>query len=151
MDQLADEILHNYGKGRPVVAIEGFDPAVAGAFADDLAAAITAKGHPAGRETLANDAEPDAGDVRDALAPFKAGESVEGADAVLVVDGAFLQNQALRGMWSYSAWLENGATRADESADQARYRSSVDPSRQATAIYDVSDPEHPRRLFADSC
>ncbi len=151
MDQLAEEILHNYGHGRPVVAIEGFDPQVSAAFADDLAAAITAKGHAAGRETLSIDAEPDAGTVRDQLAPFKAGESVEGADAVLVVDGSFLQNQALRGMWSYSAWLENEATRPDESADEARYRASVDPSRQATAIYSVTDPEHPRRIFADSC
>jgi uridine kinase len=151
LDQLAEEILHNYGTGRPVVAVEGFDPAASAAFADDLAAAITARGHAAGRETLSNDAEPDAGEVRDRLAPFKAGESVDGAHAVLVVDGSFLQNQALRGMWSYSVWLENDVTRPDESADEARYRASVDPSRLATAIYLVADAEHPRRFFADSC
>jgi len=49
---LADEILHNYAKGRVMVAIDGIDGAGKTRFADDLAAAIAATGHAAARATI---------------------------------------------------------------------------------------------------
>ena len=41
LDALAAEILHNYGKGRAIVAIDGMDGAGKTHFADDLAIALT--------------------------------------------------------------------------------------------------------------
>lgn len=46
-DALATEILHNYGRGRAIVAIDGDDPRESGAFAEDLAAAMRDAGHDA--------------------------------------------------------------------------------------------------------
>lgn len=45
LEALADELLHNYGRGRTIVAIDG--PAAAGraTFADDLATALRKRGH----------------------------------------------------------------------------------------------------------
>lgn len=45
--ELAGEILHNYGRGRAIVAIDGDDPVESGAFARDLAEAIHEAGHAA--------------------------------------------------------------------------------------------------------
>ena len=49
---LADEILHNYAKGRVMVAIDGVDGAGKTVFANDLAAAIEATGHAVARATI---------------------------------------------------------------------------------------------------
>lgn len=70
------------------------------------------------------------------------------ADAVLVVDGAFLQTKDLRGLWSYTIWVEGAA---EPTADEAKYLSRDKPRVIAAANFDVSDPEHPRRRFTDSC
>ncbi|NQX11458.1 hypothetical protein HQQ80_07465 [Microbacteriaceae bacterium VKM Ac-2855] len=47
LDALATEILHNYGRGRAIVAIDGDVAAESGAFADDLATSLRAAGHAA--------------------------------------------------------------------------------------------------------
>ncbi|MBF4461933.1 MULTISPECIES: hypothetical protein [unclassified Rathayibacter] len=47
LDAVAAEILHNDGRGRVRVGIDGDDPEVTGAFALDLAAALQRAGHPA--------------------------------------------------------------------------------------------------------
>jgi len=49
---LADEILHNYGRGRVVVAIDGPDGASTGDFADDVATALRSAGHSAFRASI---------------------------------------------------------------------------------------------------
>jgi uridine kinase len=80
-----------------------------------------------------------------------------GADAVLVVDGVYLHRPELAPLWNYSVWvtrtqahptteLETRGAEADEF-----YIQGVDPSMKATAIIDNTDPEHPRRVFEDSC
>jgi uridine kinase len=46
---LADEILHNYGRGRVVVAVDGPDGAGTADFADDVATALRSAGHAAFR------------------------------------------------------------------------------------------------------
>ncbi|TQL48458.1 uridine kinase [Homoserinimonas aerilata] len=72
-----------------------------------------------------------------------------GHDAILIVDGVFLHRPELRGIWNYSAWVETPAATGDEA--DAAYIAAETPSVLATAIYDNTDPEHPRRIFADSC
>jgi uridine kinase len=71
-----------------------------------------------------------------------------GHDAILIVDGPFLNRPELSGIWNYSIWLEDPSS--EDEFDTA-YLAAETPSARATAIYDNSDPEHPRRIFADSC
>ncbi len=87
-------------------------------------------------------------------------------DATLVVDGAFLNRPELRGIWNYSIWLEADQTAAHQRlveldgpagasprypGGQRIYLAEANPRARATAIVDNTDPELPRRVFADSC
>ncbi|MFB2598012.1 hypothetical protein ACEXQE_09495 [Herbiconiux sp. P17] len=75
------------------------------------------------------------------------------ADAVLVLDGPFLQRPGLRGLFNFTAFLEGrqfGLDPAVIGADEL-YQAEAGPRFGASAIIDVADPEHPRRTFADSC
>jgi uridine kinase len=49
---IAEEYLHNYARGRTILAVDGADPAVAAAFADDLATAVRATGATVFRASL---------------------------------------------------------------------------------------------------
>jgi uridine kinase len=84
---------------------------------------------------------------------------------VLVVDGVFLNRPHISGIWKHSVWLQAPQALTEERlkdagepvehiqrarAGQARYRSHLDPTAKATALIDNSDPEHPKRIFADS-
>jgi uridine kinase len=77
-----------------------------------------------------------------------------GSDAVLVIDGAFLNRPELAGLWNYSIWVE---TPLPENADDVRteadalYVDRVRPRTVAASIIDNRDVDHPRRVFADSC
>ncbi|GAA2222884.1 hypothetical protein N1031_01605 [Herbiconiux moechotypicola] len=85
--------------------------------------------------------------------PFESRWFTAPADAVLVLDGPFLQRPGLRGSFVFTAYLESrldGVTDAVRGAD-ALYQSEAGPRFGATAIVDVTDPAHPRRTFADSC
>lgn len=82
------------------------------------------------------------------------------ADAVLIVDGDFLNRPELRGLWSYSILLEAPAAADAERFDapdaaatdaDALYRAEAHPREQASALVDVTDPAAPSRLFLDSC
>jgi uridine kinase len=75
------------------------------------------------------------------------------ADAVLVLDGPFLQRPGLRGTFSYTVYLEGrrfGLDPAVTGADEL-YQAEAGPRFGASAIIDIADPEHPHRSFADSC
>ncbi|MEO6826589.1 MAG: uridine kinase [Microbacteriaceae bacterium] len=94
-----------------------------------------------------------------------------GANAVLIIDGVFLNRPELRGAWNYSVYLEvpwgvayvrlaeQRAVDPDPNAESnARYRLGQDlylaeafPRGAASAIVDNTDPERPTREFADSC
>lgn len=74
--------------------------------------------------------------------------SSAGADAILIVDGQFLNRPELAGQWNYSLWLDTGS---DPEGADALYASESAPRTKAVAIIDVREPEHPRRQFADSC
>lgn len=87
-------------------------------------------------------------------------------DATLIVDGIFLNRPELRGLWNWSIWLEvarrvaeqrmllrDGSTtrRARYAGGQKLYLADAQPRAQASAIVDNTDPDHPRRVFSDSC
>ena len=59
-------------------------------------------------------------------------------DALLVVDGEGLGRPELAGLWNYTVWVTPGGGRGGLRA-------------VATAVVDVSDAEHPRRVFDDAC
>ena len=213
LSALADDILHNYGKGRTIVAVDGIDVAGTASFADDLAHAMRLKGHAVFRASIegfhrprvdryARGRDSPEGFYRDSydyltfqrslIEPFRMGGStgfvaaafdvardarVEPvwltgpADAVLIVDGSFLNRPELRGLWNYSIWLEVAeyeATRRRAERDsaapsprperqlrysgaQALYEVESKPRTTATAIVNNTDADHPRRQFADSC
>jgi uridine kinase len=87
-------------------------------------------------------------------------------DAILIVDGIFLNRPELRGIWNYSIWLEvdpkvaaarmlerDGETTNPKrySGGQKLYLKEAKPREAATAIIDNNDFDHPKRLFADAC
>lgn len=190
--EIADEILHNYGRGRTLVAVDGRAGSGQAEFAEGLVAALNAAGTTAARlpidafATSADDAYGAGFDYdhfrRTAVQPFRSGDAVlpgladrlappglpeeVSADAVLVVHGIFLNRREIAGLWKYSVWLqvsqeltEERLRQAGESAAfverakaaQTVYRSRLDPTAKATALIDNRDPQHPRRIFADSC
>lgn len=98
--------------------------------------------------------------------PFQPVWSSGPKDAILIVDGIFLNRPELRGIWNYSIWLDvdpEVATarmleRDGRSPNPERYRDGqklyleeAKPREAASAIVDNSDFERPRRIFADAC
>ncbi|WP_043671018.1 hypothetical protein [Clavibacter michiganensis] len=182
LSSLADEFLHNYGRGRAYLAVDGGPLADPVAFARDLADVLSAGGrgaYVAAASDFATDAEAgsvgsvDADALRDGLVrPFRkpgtpfalrpGADPVADApdDAVLVVAGDALQAPELRGLWNAVVYLllpdEPLATSGGDAGSaaqeaHARYIRQVNPRRAATMIVDVTDPDLPRRVFADSC
>ncbi|GAB3408095.1 uridine kinase [Schumannella luteola] len=104
-------------------------------------------------------------------APRESAWTTAPADAYLVVHGDFANAPELRDLWSWSLWLEapvetvyerlaeRTGLRRDPDAEEHRrrrwaqehYRREADPTVRAVALIDLADPEHPRRIFADSC
>ena len=87
--------------------------------------------------------------------PYEAKWETGPADAVLIVDGEFLLRPELKGIWNFSVRLDSPVEQAEEppleAGAEALYEREVDPRAAASAIVNVGDPEHPRRVFADSC
>jgi uridine kinase len=205
---LADEILHNYGKGRAIVAVDGLDGAGKTRFADALAArlgighravfrASIDDFHQSRARRYARGKDSPEGFYRDSFdyptfkrmltEPFRTGWigsfnlkafdlrrdlpiqpvwSSGPKDAILVVDGIFLNRPELHGIWNYSIWLEvdpevttartlerDGVSENPErySGGQALYLKEAKPRELANAIIDNNDYDHPKRVFADSC
>jgi len=197
IDALAEEILHNYGHGRVIVAIDGDDTDAADRFGADLVELLKKHGHSAFAARLADFAAPR--DRRDArgtdsaegryrdfydysalrrvlIEPFRMGGSTgfvaahydrarerqiqakwltAPEDAILVLSGEYLQRPELRGLWNFTAWLESApADPADDPrtvAARKLYAKDVKARESASAIIDATDPDHPMRVFADSC
>jgi uridine kinase len=205
---LVDEILHNYGKGRAIVAVDGLDGAGKTRFADALAARLGRGNRAVFRATIDDFHWPRArryargrdsaeGFYRDSydyetfkrilVEPFRTGwigsfvlrgfdlkrdlpfEPVWSSgpkDALLVVDGIFLNRPELKGLWNYSIWLDASAevttarmierdgieTNPTRYTDgQELYLTEAKPREAATSIVDNNDYDHPKRVFADSC
>jgi len=104
-------------------------------------------------------------------APLEARWVTGPEDAVLIVDGIFLNRPSLRGIWHWSLWLDapfevtfarmagrDGTDPDPDARPNARYRRGqelyvrdADPRAAATAVVDNTDPAHPRRVFLDAC
>ena len=205
---LSDEILHNYGKGRAIVAVDGLDGAGTAEFADALAEQLGVGHRAVFRASIddfhqsrarryARGTDSPEGFYRDSFdyptfkrmltepfrtgwigsfnlrafdlkrdVPFQPVWSSGPEDAILVVDGIFLNRPELRGIWNYSIWLDvdrkiaaqRVLARDGESGNAKRYTDGqklylkeAKPREAATAIIDNNDFEHPKRIFADSC
>ncbi|WP_052460356.1 nucleoside/nucleotide kinase family protein [Microbacterium gorillae] len=82
------------------------------------------------------------------------------ADAVLVIDGPFLNSPELRGAWNFSIWLEVSEARLAErpgrsteqpyTAGEFAYL-RTQPLRAAAAIIDNGDPTAPVQVYRDFC
>jgi uridine kinase len=84
-------------------------------------------------------------------------------DAILVVDGIFLNRPELHGFWNYSIWLEVPAGVAEArllkrdgesgvaeryTKGQELYRNEASPREAATVVIDNSDFDLPQREFS---
>ncbi|MCU1583598.1 MAG: uridine kinase [Microbacteriaceae bacterium] len=196
LESLATEILHNYGVGRAIVAVDGASGSGSRQFADDLAAAMRLGGRKVFRASLSDfhrprsaweNPNPEPAEAfyaetfdysvlrRVLIDPFRASGSTgfvlaaydarreakiqpkwmtAGTDAVLVIDGVFINRPELAGLWNYSIWVEAPLPQnpGDVAAEaDALYLDRVRPRTVATSIIDNRDVDHPRRVFADSC
>jgi uridine kinase len=148
LEALASEILHNYGRGRAIVAVDGASDAGMTQFADDLAEAVGTLGHEVFRASIDDFRTPrsrreprgrpeataiyhDGYDYsllqRVLLDPFRATSgtgfvlaafdaerdapmqskwTTAGPDALLLIDGLFLNRPQLADRWNYSIWVE---------------------------------------------
>lgn len=153
--ELADEILHNYRNGRAVVGIDGVPGAGQSAFADELADAFRERDMVAYRASANAQRDPEGDAVRaETIAPFRAGEGDfgDGGSAILVLDGTRLHGAGLRSAFASTVWMSTPGRDAGEvEPEQAAYERSSAPRVKANANIDATDPEHPRRTFADSC
>lgn len=133
MRELATEILHNYARGRVLVAVDAPPGADTTGFAADLVEAVRAEGHEASGEAL---------DAFSARRAEGSGPAVPGdaPDVVHVVDGPGAQREDLRGAWHLVLWLAQ--------AGEARGGSA---RAGATIVVDAADPAHPRRVYDDAC
>ena len=130
--ELAAEILHHYGRGRHIVAVDGARADVVSAIADVLGRALAAAGASVARRSLAGLD----GYTQTVVAAFRAGDG----DAILVVDGPILGTAAAESL-TWSLWLDTDGPGIGGPGT----RTSAD------AIVDVTDPDHPLRRFSDWC
>lgn len=129
---IATEFLHFYPRGTRLLAVAGADAGRSRRTADDLAAALIAAGQSVERVHSDDVDSPALRDV--VISPFRANDT---AGTVLIVSGpAALLGPEARGMWNFTLWQLAG----DEQ-----------PHTIASALVDVTDPEHPTRRFADYC
>jgi len=124
---LADDIAHNYGKGRASVAIAASDAGAGALFADALEESISATGRSSFRAALSDASLPERDDST--------------ADSLLIASGAPVSALAVAGTFNYTVWLDDRNNPVRDPAARAA----------ASAIIDNTDPNHPRRVFTDSC
>lgn len=137
MAAIAGEAIAQVGTNRTVIGIDGQD----GTDLEHVAAALVAGFEQHGVSAMAAaapSADPDA--LRSGVvAPFRA---TGAGDGVLVVHGHGLLAPGVRGLWRWSLWVEQEAGRLERRADV---------KIAASAVLDVTDPEHPRRDWNDAC
>ena len=193
---IAAEILHNYGRGRTIIAIDGTDARGRADFADDLAAVFREDERHIFRASLSNfqhsRAEqqrlaPELPDTSERLyrvgydysalrrvlvEPFRMGGSTgfvteefdpdrdtwiqptwqtAPADAILIIDGDYINRPELHGLWLYSVLLEGGPDSGSASDPAARYLAEVHPRDIVSAVVDTTNQQAPRRVLTDRC
>lgn len=103
--------------------------------------------------------------------PFESDWVTGPDDAILLVDGVFLNRFELRGLWNWSIWLDadpavrlarmverDGADPDPDAPSNRRYSDAqrlyvrdAHPNTTAAAIVDNTDPDAPTRRYADYC
>ena len=150
-DALVADITTRAASGRILIAIDGADPEATGRFADQAAAALRDAGRTAERASAPGEVyrhDADWSGLRATLSAFR----TEDGDGYLLVDGRFLLSPGIRGAWHIKIWLEGDLELSPEAyAEQLKYVRDEGPRAHADAIYDVTDPALPRRVWGDSC
>jgi hypothetical protein len=137
MAAIAGEVIAQVGTNRTVVGVDGQD----GTDLERVAAALVAGFEQHGVSAMAAAApSADADTLRsDLVTPFR---TTGAGDGVLVVHGQGVLAPSTRTLWRWSLWVEQEAGRLER-------RAAVKIA--ASAVLDVTDPEHPRREWNDAC
>jgi hypothetical protein len=137
MAAIASEVVAQVGTNRTVIAVDGQD----GTDLEHVAGALVAGFEQHGVHAMAAAApSADPATLRtDLVTPFRTTGAGEG---VLVVHGQGLLAPSTRTLWRWSLWVEQETGRLERRADV---------KIAASAVLDVSDPEHPRREWNDAC
>lgn len=142
---VAAEFLHHYRRGPRFIAVTGNADEEISRVADLLATALRDAGAPVERQSVPTSIDPNLMRER-IIAPFRS------QDAVLVADGAELLSAGFRGFWNFSLWVDHDPDRDPDwtfvSSDLNQLGS---PREAASVMLDGTDPEWPRRLWADFC
>ena len=143
---VAAEFLQHYKRGPRFVAVTGVPDADSARAAELFAAALREAGQDAERTSVAPGMDQDAF-REETVTPFRS------RDAVLVVDGPGLLTPEFRGFWNFSLWVEHDPERSpDWSFVTTGQKDPLGAPREvASVLLDDTDPERPRRLWADSC
>ncbi|MFB9648045.1 hypothetical protein [Curtobacterium pusillum] len=137
MAAIAAEVIAQVGTNRTVVGVDGQD----GTDLERVAAGLVAGFQQHGVSAMAAAAPSSDVDIlrADLVTPFR----TTGAGAgVLVVHGHGTLAPGARGLWRWSLWVEQESGRLERRADV---------KVAASAVLDVTDPEHPRREWNDAC
>jgi hypothetical protein len=137
MAAIATEIEQNVGTARTVLAIDGDD----GTDLERVAASLVRAFEAAGVFAMSAAAPSSAIDElrSDIVQPFR---STGAGAGVLVVHGRGLLAAPTRTLWQWTLWVERSADATERGGDAKTH---------ASAVLDVSDPEHPRRNWNDAC
>ncbi|SDQ87758.1 hypothetical protein SAMN02800687_2932 [Curtobacterium sp. UNCCL20] len=137
MAAIAAEVIAQVGTNRTVIGIDGQD----GVDLERVAAGLVAGFEQHGVSAMAAAApSADVDALRaDLVAPFR---STGAGDGVLVVHGHGVLAHGARGLWRWSLWAEQ---------EDGRLERRADVKIAASAVLDVTDPEHPRREWNDAC
>lgn len=137
MAAIAAEVIAQVGTNRTVIAVDGLD----GIDLERIAAALVGGFEQHGVHAMAAAAPSTEADVlrADLVTPFR---TTGAGDGVLVVHGAGLLAPGTRTLWRWSLWAEQESGRLGRRADV---------KIAASAVLDVTDPEHPRREWNDAC
>ncbi|WP_139195272.1 hypothetical protein [Curtobacterium sp. MCBA15_001] len=137
MAAIANEVIAQVGTNRTVIGVDGQD----GVDLERVAAGLVDGFAQHGVTAMAAAAPTtDADRLRsDLVAPFR---TTGAGDGVLVVHGHGVLGAGARGLWRWSMWVEQESGRLERRADV---------KIAASAVLDVTDPEHPRREWNDAC
>ncbi|MFL0388951.1 hypothetical protein [Curtobacterium sp. 179-B 9B NHS] len=137
MAAIASEVIAQVGTNRTVVGIDGQD----GTDLERVAAALVGAFQQQGVSAMAAAAPSADLDVlrAEVVTPFRTTGAGEG---VLVVHGQGLLAPGPRGLWRWSLWVEQ---------EDGRLERRADVKIAASAVLDVTDPDHPRREWNDAC
>lgn len=137
MAAIAAEVIAQVGTNRTVIAVDGQD----GIDLERIAAALVGGFEQHGVHAMAAAAPSAEADMlrADLVTPFR---TTGAGDGVLVVHGAGLLAPGTRTLWRWSLWAEQESGRLGRRADV---------KIAASAVLDVTDPEHPRREWNDAC